>query len=183
MLTVFIIAPVSGEPSDSAEHGTVTSATQQTVVERRLIQPDDRVLFVGDEITQQMFYGRAVASAVLAVTPEADMRFFNGGRDGATAASAAEWIGPLMELCNPTVVFMCFGLNDGKLRDTGEPVSKTFHKNLTALGETNPGIFFGPTSDHLGNHPGPARPGGKDQTDQLQLDFAGPVRRSQDGCP
>jgi len=97
------------------------------------IQPGDRVLFVGDELTQQMFYTRATATALLAMMPNADLRFFNGGRDEATAASTLQWIDPLLALCQPSVVFVCLGLNDGHLRDPGTTSALLFKKNLTTL--------------------------------------------------
>ena len=94
---------------------------QQPLVFRETVRPGDRILFVGDELTQQMFYTRAVAAALIAMMPEADLRFFNGGKEGATAASAKDWIDDLLVLTRPTLVFVCVGLND--VTDSG-PVDK-----------------------------------------------------------
>ncbi len=73
------------------------------------IQPGDRVLFIGDGLTQQMFYTRATAAALLSVYHDAGLRFFNGGIDGASPETAAESLDELVELSDPTVVFVCFG--------------------------------------------------------------------------
>ncbi len=69
------------------------------------IRPDDRILFVGDDLTQQMQYTRAVATGLLPLHP--DLRFFNGGRNKATAASAGAWLNDLLDITQPTVVFVC----------------------------------------------------------------------------
>ena len=79
----------------------------------RLITDNDRVLFIGDEITQQMFYTRAVATALMTIKPEARIQFFNGGKDGASATSTLTWVNDLVRVSRPTVVFVCLGLNDG----------------------------------------------------------------------
>ncbi len=97
----------------------------------KIVRRGDRILFVGDEMTQQRFYTRAVASALLAIMPSADLRFFNGGRDGATAASSADGIDDLLELAEPTVVFICLGLNDAQRR--GDDTASAFAADLGAL--------------------------------------------------
>lgn len=97
------------------------------------IGPGDRVLFVGDDLTQQMFYTRAAAAGVLATMPEAGLRFFNGGRDGATASSAVGWIDALLDRCSPTVVFICFGLNDSSAAGHPTTLPDTFADHLDAL--------------------------------------------------
>ncbi len=82
--------------------------------EPRVVGPfleGDRILFIGDDLTQQMYYDRAVATAFLTLYPDAGLRFFNGGKDGATPQSCAEWVDDLLELTRPTVVFMLFGFN------------------------------------------------------------------------
>lgn len=79
------------------------------------------MLFVGDELTQQMFFTIAFAAAVTAVKPDANLRFFNSGNEGSTAGHALDWIGALIDLAPPTVVFVCFGLNESEA-ETSDPV-------------------------------------------------------------
>ncbi len=79
-----------------------------------LIKPSDRILFVGDEITQQMYYTRATAAGLLGLFPEYGLTFFNGGKDGATVEGTDKWIDRLLILSRPTVVFVCLGRNDGQ---------------------------------------------------------------------
>ncbi len=135
LFTLFAASAAFGQTTDGPADGPAAEGPVWPKPMRldRFIQPGDRVLFVGDELTQQMFYTRAVASALLAGMHDAGLRFFNGGKEGATAASMLGEIDDLLDLCRPTVVFMCFGLNDGKHRDVSETVTAIFERNLTAL--------------------------------------------------
>ncbi len=126
-----------------------------------VIRPADRVLFVGDDMTQQMFYTRAVATAMMAMMPEARLRFYNGGRDGATAGSALhEDIDDLLHLTQPTVVFLCFGLNDGRAQPTDQPVIELFKNELQQLirkvesfGSVRQVVVVGPPAVQSGSNP------------------------------
>ena len=61
-----------------------------------------------------MFFTSEFAAAVTAVKPDANLRFFNGGNEGSTAGHALDWIDALMDLVQPTIVFVCFGLNESE---------------------------------------------------------------------
>jgi len=98
-----------------------------------VIQKDDRILFVGDEITQQMLYTRAVAAAIISMRPEHNLRFYNGGYEGATAESAMKWIDDLLGLAKPTVVFVSFGLNDMTTPGTDEERAARYEASLSKL--------------------------------------------------
>lgn len=100
---------------------------------RQVIQPNDRVVFIGDDVTQQAFYTRALASALMGLRPTDDLRFFNGGMDGATAGDTQQWVGDLLDLTEPTVAFICLGLNDGEFGPPSDRIINTYKQNLTAL--------------------------------------------------
>ncbi len=99
----------------------------------QLFHRGDHILFVGDDITQQMYYDRAATAALLAVMPDRNLRFFNGGKDGATARSAQKWIGGLLDLTRPQIVFIMFGLNDGVDPAAGRDPVGSYARALTAL--------------------------------------------------
>lgn len=119
-------------PDWTYQPGPVTS--EPVMDFNAVIQPGDRIVFIGDEMTQQMFYTRAVATALLSLMPDADLRLYNAGRDGATAATTAQNLDRLFELTEPTVVFIALGLNDA-LPNPGSntPPGEAFQTNLTAL--------------------------------------------------
>jgi hypothetical protein len=127
-------AAANGDGNDEID---VTRQTTQREASpgdvQRLLRPRDRVLFMGDDLTQQGFYGRGVASALLSMFPDQRWRFFQGGRDGATAESALEWADDLLGLTRPQVVFICFGFNEGRTQEPlGDQVRK-FRNGLDKL--------------------------------------------------
>ena len=99
----------------------------------RVIRSNDRILFVGDELTQQKLYTRATATAFLGLMPHANLRFFNGGQEGATAAQATQWIGDLLDLTRPTVVFICLGLNESEAEGSLQQKVAAYRSGLSAL--------------------------------------------------
>lgn len=129
-----------GEARNAAADATPTPAPPAnaepiTLTYEKSVQARDRYLFMGDEMTQQMFYVRAVATGLLAMKPEMNLRFYNGGKDDATTESALTWADDLLEISRPTVVFICFGLNDGQVKvgDSAQPLVKAYEQNLTGL--------------------------------------------------
>lgn len=131
--------PTAGNTGEPAGNQTVDVTWQTTQKQPspddlfRLLQPRDRVLFVGDDLTQQGYYGRGVATALLSMHPSKRWRFFQGGREGATAQNAGEWVGGLLALTKPQVVFLCFGFNDGRGEDPLAAKSKQFREGLSKL--------------------------------------------------
>lgn len=91
---------------------TTASSTNNPLHHSRIFQPGDRVLFVGDQVTQTFTYPRAFATAMLSIRPHDKLRFINGGYDGATITSALTWIDDLLSISQPQVVFIAMGIND-----------------------------------------------------------------------
>lgn len=118
-----------------ADEPTATEPLPKPLTFDETFQKDDRVLFVGDELTQQMFYTRGVAAAVLAIRPGQEIRFINGGYEGATSASVHEWIDDLLGLARPTVVFICLGANDIKAGGDIAAIARSYEDSLAKLVE------------------------------------------------
>lgn len=95
------------------------------------LQPGDRVLFLGDSITAEtkfyfMLYTKYLGkqypdmctndgAAVKYGNPEfgtEKLKFFNGGLSGDIAAGGLKRLPGLVEKFKPTVVVVCFGMND-----------------------------------------------------------------------
>ena len=98
-----------------------------------IFKRNDRLAFVGDDVTQQQFYVRSFATAMLCMKPHYGLRFFNGGMDGATATSALDWVEDFLNTSKPTVVFICFGLNDGKNLPPSDAVVEQYEASLAKL--------------------------------------------------
>lgn len=98
-----------------------------------IIRKDDRIVFVGDDLTEQRYYTRSFSTAMLLMLPQHNLRIFNGGMNEATAASAMEWVDDLLDTCRPTVVFLCFGLNDGRGLPPGDALIEQYEASLAKL--------------------------------------------------
>jgi len=98
-----------------------------------VLNQGDRVAFVGDEIAQQMFYTRATTTVLLEMNPGKGLRFFNAGRESATAEQAVDWIDQLMGLVQPTVVFVCFGFNESQQQGDPREMVGAYLQSLGAL--------------------------------------------------
>ncbi len=98
-----------------------------------IIKRGDRLAFIGDDVTQQQFYVRSFATAMLCMKPHYGLRFFNGGMNDATATSALEWAQDFLDTGKPTVVFLCFGLNDGKNLPPSDAVVEQYEASLARL--------------------------------------------------
>lgn len=120
------------EPNWTYQPGPVA---QQPVMDfQKTIQIGDHIVFIGDEMTQQMFYTRAVATGLLSLRPAEAQRIYNAGKDGATAATTLQWASDVLKLTQANVVFVSLGLNDALAQpEDGLSVTESFGKNLAKL--------------------------------------------------
>lgn len=81
-----------------------------------ILKPNDRIAFYGDSITEQQLYTNYVESYLAARFPELKLTFFNAGAGGDTAPGAARRLQRDVLNLKPTVVTLCFGMNDGQRR-------------------------------------------------------------------
>ncbi len=136
-------APADPDPSGAAQQRAQDADGEVVVTPlvdeggvHEFLQRGDRVLFLGDDVTQQMFYTQATAAGLLALMPRQELRFFNGGRNGSSAADAVEWAPDLLELTRPTVVFVLFGLHEGLAgQDQPQQTLETYRRGLSDLAQ------------------------------------------------
>ncbi|MFO0905228.1 MAG: SGNH/GDSL hydrolase family protein [Pirellulales bacterium] len=76
------------------------------------LRDGDRVVFLGDSITAARTYTKIVEDFTLLRYPDRKIRFFNAGIGGDTAAGALKRLDRDVFSRQPTVVTVCFGLND-----------------------------------------------------------------------
>lgn len=136
------------------------SAEEPPLSWRQLFQPGDRILWLGDENTQQSTYSRAAAGALLMLLPRHKLIFFNGGYEGATTASASEWLEELLKLTEPSIVFVNFGLNDAWSPPPNQDPVQAYRDNLGRLLDRLTGfsgirqvIVLGPAATQPGLNP------------------------------
>jgi len=98
-----------------------------------LLDDGDRVVFLGDSITAQRLYTRYVQQYIYCRYPEKDIRFFNAGVGGDTAKRALDRLDRDVFWLQPTVVTVCFGMNDGLYRAPDKKIAKAYKESLGAL--------------------------------------------------
>jgi lysophospholipase L1-like esterase len=79
------------------------------------LQRGDRVVFLGDSITQSGIYTKNIELFVTAYHPELRVQFFNAGKNSGTAQAALERLKADVLSRSPTVVTVSFGINDAAL--------------------------------------------------------------------
>ncbi len=131
-VSLFLLASVRAESAESVKPDS--HAPSRGLHHREIFQPGDRILFVGDQVTQTFTYPRALAAAILSLRPDDKLRFINGGYDEATTVSALSWIDDLLQISKPEVVFIALGLNDLLTQPTSDPAIFQTHF-IKSLGE------------------------------------------------
>jgi len=76
------------------------------------LKDGDTVVFLGDSITAARTYGKIVENYTLLRFPNRKVRFYNAGIGGDTAAAAIGRLDRDVFAHAPTVVTVCFGMND-----------------------------------------------------------------------
>lgn len=101
------------------------------------IRPNDRVVFLGDSITAQKLYTKYIESFYSAYHPDWKVSFVNAGVGGDTSSGAVNRVQKDVIDQKPTVVTICFGMNDAGYRDTVDPEGlKKFGDGMKQLIET-----------------------------------------------
>lgn len=98
-----------------------------------LLRKGDRVVFLGDSITQQRMWTRYVTQFVTQRRPDLDVRFFNAGWGGDTAKGGADRLDRDVLPLAPTVVTVFFGMNDGGYRAPDPKVVAAYREALADI--------------------------------------------------
>lgn len=106
--------------------GPLTAATAPPVPPAlRLVEPGEKILFLGDSNTQNGFYVACVDAFLRREAPEARLTVLNLGLSSETASGQSESDHPFPRPCvhqrleavldfvKPDAVFFCYGMNDG----------------------------------------------------------------------
>ena len=98
-----------------------------------ILRKNDRVVFLGDSITEQHLYTNYVESYLATRYPELNLTFFNAGWGGDRAPGGAQRLERDVLSLKPTVVTICYGMNDGSyIRPTPE-ILKAFTDGMKEL--------------------------------------------------
>ncbi len=104
-----------------------------------VVTPGARVAVVGDSITEQKLYSKYIELYLLACSGIDDVRVFQFGWSGETASGFSARLENDLSAFQPTVVTLCYGMNDGGYRPYDDAVGKNYENNmrnvLTKLGK------------------------------------------------
>lgn len=97
-----------------------SSASQPMASKAFAIHDGDSVVFLGDSITEQRLYTRYIEDFVVTRYPKMRVKFFNAGWSGDTAAGGLRRLERDVLSHKPTLVTVCFGMNDAGYRPLDE---------------------------------------------------------------
>ncbi|MCU0879209.1 MAG: SGNH/GDSL hydrolase family protein [Pirellulaceae bacterium] len=95
-----------------------------------VLQPGDRVAIVGDSITEQKLYSKFVECYLLACSGVPDLKVMQYGWSGERAGGFADRLANDCAGFQPTVVTLCYGMNDGSYQPYNEQIGQTYEANM-----------------------------------------------------
>lgn len=98
------------------------------------LRPGDRIVFIGDSITEQRQYTNYVESYLVLRYPGLNLSFLNAGWGGDTAKGGLSRLARDVIAVKPTVVVVCFGMNDGGYGYAGvQAAADAYRKHLEGI--------------------------------------------------
>src|SRR5882724_4191578 len=98
-----------------------------------ILKKNDRVVFLGDSITEQQLYTNYVESYLATRYPELQLSFFNAGWGGDRAPGGAARLERDVLALKPTVVTICYGMNDASYAFPSPEILKAFEDGMRLL--------------------------------------------------
>ncbi len=130
--------------------GLITTAliaaepTPQTPVKGLPFADGDRILFLGDSITQDGRYVALIETYLWAAFPNHSFEIFNMGVSAETVSNTTEpghnrrpWVHDrvdiALKIAQPNWVFICYGMNDGNYYPPRKDIERAYLKQLDRL--------------------------------------------------
>jgi lysophospholipase L1-like esterase len=96
-------------------------------------QPGARLAVCGDSITEQHFYSRFIELYLTVCVPELKVRQCHWGKGGDTARNFSLRMDNSLREFQPTVVTLCYGMNDGLYKAFDPAAGKVYGDSLRAM--------------------------------------------------
>jgi len=93
----------------------------------------DRIVFVGDSITERTGYTNYVESYLALRYPQAGFTFFKAGWSGEDSGKLSSRLNRDVFILNPTLVTLCYGINDLPDLPWTDEIGQTFGRNMKSL--------------------------------------------------
>ncbi len=98
-----------------------------------VLKPGDRVAIVGDSITEQKLYSKYVECYLLACAGVPDLKVMQYGWSGERANGFADRLENDLAGFGPSVVTLCYGMNDGSYQPFNEQIGSTYETNMRRI--------------------------------------------------
>ncbi len=98
-----------------------------------VLRKGDRVVFLGDSITEQQLYTNYVEAYLATRFPELKLTFFNAGWGGDTAPGGCARLDRDVLALKPDVVTICYGMNDGGYCPLNPDILNRFNAGMREL--------------------------------------------------
>lgn len=95
-----------------------------------VIKNGDRLAIVGDSITEQVIYSQYIETYLLACAGQKDTQIFEFGWGGERAVGLIERLENDILRWKPTIVTLCYGMNDGGYRKFDESIGALYRTNM-----------------------------------------------------
>jgi lysophospholipase L1-like esterase len=95
------------------------------------LKDGERMVFIGDSITEQQIYTRYVMDYFALRYPGSTIHFRNRGIAGAPATFRQQLYDQMMKSCRPTVASICFGMNDGHYKPFEQSAYDSYVASMT----------------------------------------------------
>ncbi len=98
-----------------------------------LLKTNDRIVFLGDSITEQHLYTNYVETYLATRYPDLNLSFFNAGWGGDTAPGGLDRLDRDVLALKPSVVTLCYGMNDGGYTPPTDEIRNRFVNGMRQL--------------------------------------------------
>lgn len=97
------------------------------------VVPAARIAIVGDSITEQKLYSKFLECYLLACSGVSNVRVMQFGWGGETAGGFANRVENDLAAFHPTVVTLCYGMNDGGYQPWKTEIGAGYEKNMRGV--------------------------------------------------
>ncbi|MGC9035695.1 MAG: SGNH/GDSL hydrolase family protein [Verrucomicrobiia bacterium] len=108
----------------------VVAVQTQNIFAATIIERGARVAIIGDSITEQKLYSKYIEAYLLACSGVEEVRVFQYGWGGETAAGFAGRLENDLAGFKPTVATLCYGMNDGQYRPYNDDIGRNYETNM-----------------------------------------------------
>lgn len=131
LLSLIALCILAG--SAAADAPATAPASQPASQPTLILQKGDRLVIIGDSITEQKVYSRYMEGYLIACTPELDVTVVQLGWSGETAAGFLKRMDMDLLPLKPTIITTCYGMNDGGYKAYKDAVGQSYGKAMAEL--------------------------------------------------